>query len=113
MTIARRIPPLTVEGGLLAARTALATEMAWGDGSRVGGFFGGVHKNEYLGTVLGDVLGTFFLQRNCCNGLFFQLICSRQIELSCCDLSVSDDLHCSRDWHMTFVHQGRDKRLPY
>ena len=60
MTIARRIPPLTVEGGLLAARTALATEMAWGDGSRVGGFFGGVHKNEYLGTVLGDVLGTFF-----------------------------------------------------
>jgi hypothetical protein len=30
MTISRRIPPLTVEGGLLAASTALDTELAWG-----------------------------------------------------------------------------------
>ena len=62
MTIARRIPPLTVEGGLLAARTALATEMAWGDGSRVGGFFGGAHKNAYLGTVLGTFWGRFWVR---------------------------------------------------
>ena len=69
MTIARRIPPLTVKGGLLAARTALATEMAWGDGSRVGGFFGGVHKNEYSGTVL----GTFFYSAIAATASFFSL----------------------------------------
>ena len=30
MTISRRIPPLTVEGRLLPASTALDTELAWG-----------------------------------------------------------------------------------
>ena len=30
MAISKRIPPLTVEGGLLALSTALDTELAWG-----------------------------------------------------------------------------------